>query len=111
MNYNEISKMSYDEISKTYKNSEKILEQNQEIIKLFSRYLNPAWIQDLIDKAYIEPDGKTAICSLDDIAKAIRNNLNRQITTQHLERFVKKDGKAFSKSSITNAVTKANSPD
>lgn len=71
----------------------------------------PAWIQDLIDNAFIKPDGKTAISSLDDIAQEIKNFLRRQINTQHLEMFNKKDGTKFSQKSIKNAVTKANSPD
>lgn len=89
------------------------LSDLKSVLKLFASIatsVQPAWIQHLIDNAFIEQDGKTAIYSLEDIAKEIRKYLNRPVREELLKRFIQKDGKVFAERSIKNAVTKANTP-
>ncbi len=86
-------------------------EPVQKLLADIETSLQPAWIRHLIDNAFIEQDGKTVICSLDEIAKEIKNYLNRQIKKAHLERFIQRDGNPFAENTIKNAVTDANKPD
>jgi hypothetical protein len=69
----------------------------------------PRAIQTLIDSGYIRADGKTAIYSLADIAKKIKELINADfIKSAHLECFIKPDGKKYSPSAIKKAVELAN---
>jgi hypothetical protein len=77
-------------------------EKTQEIERI------PEWVKKLIDDCIIDIDGKTVITNnLDKVAIAIGEQ-GKSVTKEILKRFIKKDGKPYSSSSLTQALCAVN---
>lgn len=96
-----------------YKQTDKIIIE----LEKWQTYLNegkaeieriPEWVKKLIDDCIIGIDGKTVITNnLDKVAIAIGEQ-GKSVTKEILKRFIKKDGKPYSSSSLTQALCAVN---
>jgi hypothetical protein len=61
----------------------------------------PAWAAELINKGYLEADGKTCLQPLHEIVDELTKTLHVKVTRKMLSLLVNKDtGRSFSKSTI-----------
>jgi hypothetical protein len=68
----------------------------------------PEYIEKLINKGFLYPDGKRVVGRLEDIACYLLDDLNIPITEKFLaETFLKADGKSYSPSSCKQAINMA----
>ena len=99
----------YADINPFSEDAEEQIAQRMSIIHPETIQSHPVWIQNLIDKGLVDEDGKTVIAkSLGDVAAELMDN-GIIVTNVMLQRFLNgKTGKAYSDSSINQAIFYAN---
>ena len=99
----------YADINPFSEDAEEQIAQRMSIIHSETIQSHPVWIQNLIDKGLVDEDGKTVIAkSLGDVAAELMDN-GIIVTNVMLQRFLNgKTGKAYSDSSINQAIFYAN---
>ncbi len=99
----------YADINPFSEDAEEQIAQRMSIIHPEQIQSHPVWIQNLIDKGLVDEDGKTVIAkSLGDVAAELMDN-GIIVTNVMLQRFLNgKTGKAYSDSSINQAIFYAN---
>ena len=99
----------YADINPFSADAKEQIAQRMSIIHPETIQSHPVWIQNLIDKGLVDEDGKTVIAkSLGDVAAELMDN-GIIVTNVMLQRFLNgKTGKAYSDSSINQAIFYAN---
>ena len=99
----------YADINPFSADAKEQITQRMSIIHPETIQSHPVWIQNLIDKGLVDEDGKTVIAkSLGDVAAELMDN-GIIVTNVMLQRFLNgKTGKAYSDSSINQAIFYAN---